>query len=91
MERFERCFRRVTYYVGRRVQDRETQERIVTCVLVDNLDLFIAPHEELEELTRCKASADRHIALERSARSGPDASLAVSDSRAVHPDVQPRA
>ena len=63
-ERFERCLRRVSFYVNRRVRDRDIVGRIVTRVLVDNPDLFIAHFDELEELRRLEASADRLLALE---------------------------
>ena len=62
-ECFDRCFRRVSFYVSRRVNDRESFERIVTEILAGNLDLLIAPCSELEELKRLKASADRLLAL----------------------------
>jgi hypothetical protein len=62
-ECFDRCFWRVSLYVSRHVNDRESIERIVTEVLAGNLDLFIAQCSELEELKRLKASADRLLAL----------------------------
>jgi len=61
-ERFDRCFRRVSLYVGRRVNDRESLERIVREVLGENLDLFIAHCDEREETERLRASADRLLA-----------------------------
>jgi len=69
-DRFERCFRRVSFYVGRRVNDRESFERIVTDVLAGNLDLLIAQYGEMEELKRLKASADRLLALEAATSPG---------------------
>jgi hypothetical protein len=46
------------------VSDRETLERIVTRVLVENRELFVAQCNRLEELKRLKASADRLLLLE---------------------------
>jgi len=62
-ERFDRCFRRVSLYVGRRVNDRESLEQIVRAVLCDNLALFIEPCDAQQEMRRLKASADRMLAL----------------------------
>jgi hypothetical protein len=69
-ERFDRCFRRTSFYVSRRVSDRETLERIVTRVLVENLELFNAQCDPLEEVGRLKASADRLLALEAATSPG---------------------
>ena len=69
-ERFDRCFRRVSYYVGRRVTDCESIERIVTEVLTGSADLLIAQRSELEEIKCLKASADRLLALETAISSG---------------------
>jgi hypothetical protein len=63
-ERFERCLRRASFYVKRRVSDRDTLGRVVTRVLAENPDLFIAHFDELEELRRLEASANRLLALE---------------------------
>jgi hypothetical protein len=63
-ERFDRCLRRVSFYVNRRVSDRDALARIVTRVLVENPELFVAHCDELEELRRLEASADRLLALE---------------------------
>ena len=63
-ERFDRCLRRVSFYVSGRVSDRAARGRIVTQVLVENPDLFVAHCDELEELRRLEASADRLLALE---------------------------
>ena len=71
-ERFDRCFRRVSFYVSRRVNDRESFERIVMEVLAGNLELFIGQCSELEELKRLKASADRLLALAGSTGLGAD-------------------
>jgi hypothetical protein len=71
-ERFDRCFRRVSFYVSRRVNDRESFARIVTEVLAVNLELFIGQCSELEELKRLKASADRLLALAGSTGLGAD-------------------
>jgi len=62
-ERFDRCFRHVSLYVGRHVNDRKRLRQIVTEVLTGSLDLFMAPRDEREELQRLNASADRLIAL----------------------------
>lgn len=78
-ERFERCLRRVSFYVNRRVSDRDTVGRIVTRVLVENPDLFIAHSDELEELRRLQASADRLLALD--AATSPSVRLEESSSR----------
>jgi hypothetical protein len=70
-ERFERCLRRTSFYVNRRVSDRGARGRIVTQVLVENPGLFVAHFDELEELRRLEASANRLLALEAAA--SPDA------------------
>jgi len=62
-ERLDRCFRHVSLYAGRHVNDRERLRQIVTEVLTGSLDLFMAPREEREELQRLNASADRLLAL----------------------------
>jgi len=89
-ERFDRCFRRVSFYVSRRVSDRETLERIVTEVLAENLDLFIAQCDQLEELKRLKASADRLLALGAASSLGPGtlSSAREHDACATQPDEQ---
>jgi hypothetical protein len=69
-ERFERCLRRVSFYVNRRVSDRGARGRIVTQVLVENPGLFVAHCDELEELRRLEESADRLLALETAASQG---------------------
>lgn len=61
-ERFERCSGRAAFYVGQRVDDRATVERILTKILESNLDLLVGDHDELEELRRLRATADRLIA-----------------------------
>jgi hypothetical protein len=71
-ERFDRCFRRVSFYVSRRVNDRESFARIVMEVLAGNLELFIGQCSELEELKRLKVSADRLLALGASTSLGAD-------------------
>ena len=63
-ERFDRCFRAVCDHVNGRVIDAEVLRRIVTRVLVENMDLFIAQHDEPGELARVRASADRLLGLE---------------------------
>ena len=85
-ERFDRCFRRVSFYVGRRVSDRETLERIVTRVLVENRELFIAPCDQLEELKCLKASADRLLALGVAASPGAGTPSARLEGAAEHLD-----
>jgi hypothetical protein len=62
-ERYDRCFRRVEFYVGPRVRDPETFERIVNEVIDLNLDLLVSETDELEEIRRLRATADRLIAL----------------------------
>ena len=62
-EHFDRCFRRVSLYVGRHVSDRTSLEQIVRRVLSQNIGLFIEPCDAQEEMTRLKASADRMLAL----------------------------
>jgi len=57
--------------MNRGVSDRGARGRIVTQVLVENPGLFIADSDELEELRRLEASANRLLALEAAAR--PDA------------------
>ena len=61
---FERCFARVHAYVARRTDDRESLERIVSAVLVANLELLIGRCDEAQEIRRLMRSADRLIALE---------------------------
>jgi len=41
-ERYDRCSRRLAFYVGQRVHDRGTLDRIVVEVLQRNLELLIA-------------------------------------------------
>jgi hypothetical protein len=69
-ERFERCLRRVSFYVNRHMTDRHARGRIVTRVLIENPDLFVAHCDELEELRRLEASADRLLALEATTSPG---------------------
>jgi hypothetical protein len=69
-ERFDRCLGRLAFYVGKRVDDRGRVERIVTEVLEANLRLLVAEHDELEELRRLRAAADRRIATSGEARPG---------------------
>ena len=61
-ERYDRCFARVAFYVGQRVRDRGTLERIVIEALEENLELLVADHDDLEELRRLRTTADRLIA-----------------------------
>jgi len=65
---FERCFGRVYAYVSRRVNDRETCERIVSQVMTASLDLLVGRVDESvgrvderRELSRLKVSSDRLI------------------------------
>jgi len=83
-ERFDRCFRRVSLYVGRRVNDRESLEQIVREVLADNLALFIEPCDNEEEMRRLKASADRLLALGASIETGADTRARRDDDWALH-------
>jgi hypothetical protein len=69
-ERFERCLRRVSFYVSRRVGNHDVRGRIVTRVLIENPDLFVVHCDELEEMRRLEASADRMLALEAATRAG---------------------
>jgi hypothetical protein len=62
-ERFDRCFRHVSLYVGQHVNNHERLGQIVTEVLTGSLDLFMVPRDEREELQRLNASADRFLAL----------------------------
>lgn len=61
-ERYDRCRGRVSLYVGRRIHDRGTFERIVSEALQRNVDLLVSKHDELDELRRLRATADRLIA-----------------------------
>ena len=61
---FERCFARVHAYVARHTDNRESLERIVSAVLVANLDLLIGQCDEAQEIRRLRSSADRLIASE---------------------------
>jgi uncharacterized protein YjbJ (UPF0337 family) len=58
---FERCFRRVYAYVGRRVKSREVCERIVGEVLAENVDLLVERGDDRQQAGRLKASSDRLI------------------------------
>jgi hypothetical protein len=55
---FDRCFHHLHRYVGRRAQDREELERIVTGVLERNLDLLVERHERSKEVKQLEESAD---------------------------------
>jgi hypothetical protein len=58
---FERCFDRLYTYVTRHTDDRPSLERIVSEVLLANLDLFLDRRDEAHEICRLKRSADRLI------------------------------
>lgn len=75
-ERYDRCLGRVAFYVGQHIHDRGTSARIATEALEGNLDLLVAEHDELEELRRLRATADRLIALRVAPRPGPGGSRA---------------
>jgi len=60
-QRYERCLGRVASYVGKRVHDPGVFDRIVGEALERNVDLLVAEHDELEELRRLRATADRLI------------------------------
>lgn len=63
-ERFDRSFRMLASYVGRRVNDHDRFKCILVEVLTGNLDLFTTPCEDREKAARLlKDSADRLIAL----------------------------
>jgi hypothetical protein len=57
-ERYDRCRRRVGFYVRRQGHPTEVTERIVASVVRANLDLLIAADDELSELRRLMAAAD---------------------------------
>lgn len=61
-ERYDRCLGRVAFYVGQRVRDRGSLERIMAEAIEGNLDLLVADHDELDELRRLRATVDRLIA-----------------------------
>jgi len=61
---FERCFARVHAHVARHTDNRESLERIVSAVLVENLELLMGRCDEAQEIRRLRRSADRLIALE---------------------------
>jgi hypothetical protein len=63
-ERFDRCFHHVAVYVRQRVIDREKFGHIVTEVLSRNIDLFLTPRDEREEVRFLNASSDRLLAFE---------------------------
>jgi len=65
---FDRCFARVYAYVGRRVNDAKSCERVVSEVLAENLDLLVDGGDGRQEVIQLKASSDRLIEL-ASARS----------------------
>jgi hypothetical protein len=87
-ERFDRCLRRVSFYVSRRVSDRQSLGRIVTRVIVENLDFFAAECDQPNELRRLRASADRILALEAATSPGAGApsSARGHDVCAARPD-----
>jgi len=70
-ERFERCSGRAAFYVAQRIDDRPTFERILAQTLESNLDLLVGEHNELEELRRLRATADRLIATSHIEDPGP--------------------
>ena len=59
--RFDRCFGRVYAYVSRRVNDRESCERIVREVLAANLGVLAYGGDERREVGQLKAASDRLI------------------------------
>ena len=58
-------------YVSRRVNDRESCERIVREVLAGNLDLLVHPAGQVPERSRLEAASDRLIALTNHQRPPP--------------------
>lgn len=63
-ERFDRSFRMLSSYVGRRVNDHDGFKSILVEVLTGNLDLFTTRYEDIDKAERLlRASADRRIAL----------------------------
>lgn len=65
---FDRCFTRVYAYVGRRIPDGASCERVVSEVLAENVDLLVDRSDERQELIQLKASSDRLIELESARR-----------------------
>lgn len=65
---FVRSFNRVYSYVSRRIDDRETCERVVKEVLVENRALLIEKGDDRDTACRLKASSDRLIRRETAAR-----------------------
>lgn len=65
---FERCFDRLYTYVSRHTDDRHSLERIVSEVLLANLDLFVDWRDEAQEICRLKRSADRLLASTKAQR-----------------------
>lgn len=61
-DNFERSFRRVFWYVSRRVNDQEILERIVNDVLEENLDILVIQGDAPREADRLRVSANRLIA-----------------------------
>jgi hypothetical protein len=61
-DNFERSFRRVFWYVSRRVNDQEILERIVSDVLEENLDILVIQGDAPREADRLRVSANRLIA-----------------------------
>ena len=57
-ESFDVCLRDVSRHVARAVDDRARVERIVTEVLVDNLDVLVSPLGDREKLGRLLTAAD---------------------------------
>ncbi len=57
-ERYDRCCRRLGFYLRRQGHSTEVTERIVSSVVRDNLDLLVAADDEIGELRRLMASAD---------------------------------
>jgi len=73
---FDRCFARVYAYVGRRVNDAKSCERVVSEVLAENLDLLVDGGDGRQEVIQLKASSDRLIEL---------ASVRSRSRRAIRP------
>lgn len=65
-ESFDVCLRGVSLHVARCVEDRARLERIVTEVVVENLDILVSQLGDSDKLDRLLSEAERLI--EREAR-----------------------
>jgi len=90
-ERFDRCVRRVSFYVSQRVSDPEALSRIVMQIVIENPAFFTAESDDPETLRRLRASTEHLLALEAASHpptdtpsfaSEPDESAARSKEQA---------